>query len=425
MVQFLDLLFSHSLSQRVALAAREIRELAGKKHDLFLINRNAVGVFQVLFHARNVVLYRLFSLLAGDELGNVAHGPWTVEGVHGYEVFEGGGFQFAQVFLHSGAFKLECSDGLSVLIEFECNRVVDRNLVDVYFYSFAQAYIFYGFLQYRQRLEPEEVHLYKSRFFNHGTFVLRADKFFACGFVFGRAHGNPVGDSVATDYNAAGVYAGVSYVSFEHFRVFQRVGKLRVARRCGFAQFRNGCHGVRNIHFRRLSVGAFGKFVGYELAEPVARFERKFLHARHVLYCEFRGHCAVCYYMCHLFESVFPGYPVKHFAASVVVEVDIDIGKAYSVGVKESFKQQVVFYRVYLGYSEAVCHSRACRGATSGAHPYAEFGACGVYVVLHYEKVSGKAHCFHNVQFETQAFCHIVGHRVAVTDFCPFVCELA
>ena len=84
MVQLFYLFFTHGFAQRVALAARESCKLAREEHDLLLVYGNAVSVFQVFFHARYVVLDRLYAVLARYELRNVAHRPGTVEGVHGY-----------------------------------------------------------------------------------------------------------------------------------------------------------------------------------------------------------------------------------------------------------------------------------------------------------------------------------------------------
>ena len=55
-------------------------------------------------------------MLTVDEVRNIIHRTRTIEGIHGDQIFEGRRLQFAQVLLHSGRFKLECSDGTSVTI---------------------------------------------------------------------------------------------------------------------------------------------------------------------------------------------------------------------------------------------------------------------------------------------------------------------
>ena len=39
--------------------------------------------------------------------------------------------EFAQIFLHTGRLKLECTDGATLLIELVCHRVVDRNIIQI------------------------------------------------------------------------------------------------------------------------------------------------------------------------------------------------------------------------------------------------------------------------------------------------------
>ena len=110
------LLLSHRLTQGVALASGEVGELTGEKHHLLLIHRDAVGVFQVFLHARDVVFYLFLAVLTGDEGWDIVHWSRTVEGVHGDDVLECRGMQLAQVFLHSGRLKLESSDGASFAV---------------------------------------------------------------------------------------------------------------------------------------------------------------------------------------------------------------------------------------------------------------------------------------------------------------------
>ena len=68
---------------------------------MLLIDGNAVGLLEVLLHARDVILNGFPTLLAIDELRDVIHGARTIEGVHGDQVFKAGGMQFDEVFLHA------------------------------------------------------------------------------------------------------------------------------------------------------------------------------------------------------------------------------------------------------------------------------------------------------------------------------------
>ncbi len=101
-VHLVNKFLTHSLAQRVTLAACEVGQQARQKHDLFLIDGYSISVLQILLHHWDIVDNRSLPMLTGNELRNIVHGTRTVEGVHGYKVLESGGLQFAQVFLHAG-----------------------------------------------------------------------------------------------------------------------------------------------------------------------------------------------------------------------------------------------------------------------------------------------------------------------------------
>ena len=122
--------------------------------------------------------------------------------------------------------------------------------------------------------------------------------------------------------------------------------------------------------------------------------------------------------------TIFVHHPLEHSSTAFVVEVGVDIGQRYTVGVEETLKQQVILQRVDACDAEAVCHHTACRGASSGANPYAQLVAGGVDEVLHYQKVAGEAHRLHHSQLIADALVHLVGHGVAVQALCPFVCQI-
>ena len=64
--------------------------------------------------------------------------------------------------------------------------------------------------------------------------------------------------------------------------------------------------------------------------------------------------------MCYFFMAVFLGNPPQNFPTAVIVEIDIDIGKGYTVGVEEALEQQIVFNWVYL------CDTQTIRDRRSG-----------------------------------------------------------
>ena len=95
LVQFVAQLLTHSFTQGIALASGEVGQQAREEHHLLLIYGDTVGVLQVFLHDRDVILDGLPALFAVNEVWDVVHRSRPVEGIHGDEVLERGGLQFA------------------------------------------------------------------------------------------------------------------------------------------------------------------------------------------------------------------------------------------------------------------------------------------------------------------------------------------
>ena len=87
-VQLVLQLFTHGLSEGVAFASGEAGQLSAQEHHLLLVDGDSVGVLQVFFHLGKVVLDRLDSELAVNEVRDVVHRARTVEGVHRNQVLK-------------------------------------------------------------------------------------------------------------------------------------------------------------------------------------------------------------------------------------------------------------------------------------------------------------------------------------------------
>ena len=156
------LLLTHRLTQGIALTTGEVGQLARQQHHLLLIDSDAISILQILLHTRNIVLDLLFTVLTGNERGDVIHRAWTVEGIHGDEVFKHRGMQLTQVFLHTVRLELEGTDGTPLLVEFEGFGVVDGNVIEVYVDATCLLDDGTALLHLRKRLQSKEVHLDES-----------------------------------------------------------------------------------------------------------------------------------------------------------------------------------------------------------------------------------------------------------------------
>ena len=123
------LLLAHSLTQSVTLASGKVCQQTGEQHHLLLIHRYAIGVLQIFFHDRDVIVDLFPAIFSIDKRRNIIHRSRTIQSIHGYQVLKYCRMQFLQIFLHSGRLKLECADGTPFLIELICQLVIQRQVV--------------------------------------------------------------------------------------------------------------------------------------------------------------------------------------------------------------------------------------------------------------------------------------------------------
>ena len=223
MVQLIAQLLTHSLTQGIALASGKVSQKAREKHHLLLIDRNAVGVLQVLLHDGDVILDGLAAPFAVNEVRNVVHRSRTVEGIHGDEVLKRAGLQLTQILLHTGRFKLEGTNGTSLTVELIGLRVIDGDGININHLSRVKSHILHGLLDDGERLQPQEVHLDKSRVFNHTAFILGDEHFFTRLLIVCRTHRYPVSDVITADDGATGMDSCTTHVTLQHLGVLHRI----------------------------------------------------------------------------------------------------------------------------------------------------------------------------------------------------------
>ena len=213
-----------------------------------------------------------------------------------------------------------------MLIELVGLRVVDGNVVEVDINASVLLDDGTGFLHLAQGLQTEEVHLDKTRRLDDMSVILRAVGLLVLEVgVVGRADGNPVADGVAADDETTGMNARTTHSALEHLGIFDGVGQSGIRRSLGLLQLTHGTNGVRKIHLRRLASN-IGQAVGDSLAERIRHRQRHLLHTCHILDAILRGHRGVSDDMGAVLMTVFVFHPLQHTAATVVVEVGIDIG---------------------------------------------------------------------------------------------------
>ena len=220
------------------------------------------------------------------------------------------------------------------------------------------------------------------------------------------------------------MHAGVAHVALELLGKLQRLAHQRVGAAQLLAEFRHVLEAVLEVCLVLLAVLVGGHVVGDELGQAVRLGHAEALDTGHVLDGHLGGHGAVGDDVRHLFGAVVLGDVAQHVGASVVVEVDVDIGQRDTVGIEETLEQQVVLDGVNLRDAQAVGHARAGSGAAAGADADAELVAGDVDEILHDKEVAGEAHRLHDVQLELYALLQLGRQRRAVTALGALVGQL-
>ncbi len=114
LLHFLRLFLPHRPPKKIGLTHRKPGQHIGDLHDLFLIDDNAVGLFEDLLQLRQFILHRDLAALPFDE---VIHHPaadraGTIKGEEGDEILESFRFQLDQEIPHPGALQLKHAGGL-------------------------------------------------------------------------------------------------------------------------------------------------------------------------------------------------------------------------------------------------------------------------------------------------------------------------
>ena len=408
-VQLLLDLLAHRLAQRVALAAGEARQLARQEHHLLLVDRDAVGVLEVLLHHRDVVLDGLAAVLAVDEVRDVVHRARAVEGVHRYDVLELAGLEFAQIAAHAVALELEDGCRVAVAEELVGRLVVEGDFLHVDALAAALLDVLHALLLDGEGGQAQEVHLQHAHVFDERALVLAHQHVLAGLLVFHHAQRDVVGEVGAADDGGAGVHSGLADAALQLRCEVDGLLHQVVRRFVGRLEFRVVLYAVRQgdgegLLYRLLLVVRV-RHVGFEgpcrddLGQTVAHRQRHLVYTGHVLDGALGGHGAEGGHVRNVVLAVFVLDVAVDVAAAVVVEVNVDIGHRDAVGVEETLEQQVVFQGVDVGDVQAVGHHASGCAASARTDPGA-FAARRLDEVLHYEEVVREAHVGDGLQLE-------------------------
>ena len=115
--------------------------------------------------------------------------------------------------------------------------------------------------------------------------------------------------------------------------------------------------------------------------------------------------------MCDAVGTVLVCHPLEDALASVIIEIDVDIGHRNTVRIQKAFEEEIVLNGVDVGDAEAVGYDATGGGSATRPHDDTHF-ASGGDEVLDDEKVAGKSHRLDGLEFEVETFGNFVGETI-------------
>ena len=227
-------------------------------------------------------------------------------------------------------------------------------------------------------------------------------------------HGDVIGHGVAADDRGACMHTLAADVALDGTR---RVNDLT---RFGF-----GIVGLFEIGIggKRL-VDGDAQFFADHLAQAVAHAVRVAQHARGIADGVFRLQLAERDNAGNVVFAVDVFDVLNDLLATLVLEVDVDIGHLNTLGRQESLEQQAVGKRIEVGDAHGIRHDGACRRTT--ARSYADSLASRPFnVFLHNEEVGGKSLLNDDAHLVVGTLLHLGRHGRSVAFFKALVHALA
>ena len=161
-----DLLLAHGAAHHVRFAQGEAADLVKDLDDLFLVDDDAVGLFQNLLELREIVGDLALARAAGDVIVDHAalNRSGTVKGIQRRQVGEAMGFDAAQDIGHAATFKLEDARRQAFAKQFIGSGVVERERFEVQLFPSRFFDELHAVVNGGERGEPEKIHFQQTDF---------------------------------------------------------------------------------------------------------------------------------------------------------------------------------------------------------------------------------------------------------------------
>ena len=128
--------------------------------------------------------------------------------------------------------------------------------------------------------------------------------------------------------------------------------------------------------------------------------------------------------MCTVIFSILVIEPFYDMRPSLFIKVQIYIWEHLPIRTHEAFKQQIVFQRVYLGYSQTVCDQTPCRCTTSWTNQSAQLFFCIVNYILYKQEVSFCSILLDDFQFKLETVIYFFWKWNSIDNLCFCICQM-
>ena len=403
-------LLTHGFAQSIRFAAAEPAQFARDLHHLFLIDGNAIGAFEGVFHQGMIVGDLFLAVFARDIAVDELHRSRPVERHHGDQILKHIGLQFHQILAHAVTFKLEYAVGFAPAEHGVHFFIIQRQAVDIDLGAMALSDQIDAFFDQSKRLQPQYIHLQHLQFVQPFPFVLHQDHLLAI-LLDAAGQGHIIGKISRGDHHPRGMNPGLADQPFQHDRMFQdaliqlilidQIAKLRILLQRVFQALHHAGDGL-------------GDDIGFG-----CRYRK---HTRHVLDHAFRAQSSEGDDLRNALAVKLLYDVVDHSAPALGAEINVDIRHADAVGIQETLEHQSIFEGIYLCDIQEIGDDAASRGTAPRSHRNVLFARV-VDDILHHQEIALKAHPLDYSKFVIDTVGNFCTH-LRILDLGGFIAEM-
>ena len=387
----LFLLFADGLDALVGFAQLNVAHTIQDAHHLLLVDHDSVGLLQDSVHRRMHFAWWFATVFDIHVFHH--HSAFqrtgTIQGGCGNDVGKAVRTHFGQQVPHAAGFQLKYTLGFTSLQQSKgariCQVVLDLLEVKV---RMRMLHVLDGFVQNRQVAEPQKVHLQQADLFNGRSVPLRNDVFLAGDCLQGQ-YGI---EWHIGNHDSGRMRTGTACQTLDRHGEIQQLASCGVIRPC--------CFQVRTFLQRILQANV--ERIRYHPSQLIDSRQWHIQRAADIADRVFGFECTVGADLRYVSLAVLLLGVVDHHLPSVTTEIDVDIRRLVSAGVKEAFEQQVILQRADIAQSQQIGNDRSARGS-SGAAGNA-ISASKLDKVPDNQEVTGITLGFDDTQFVIQPF---------------------